>query len=158
MINKPLFPELFQVSEIEISYRNHTPSEDRIKVPSTSVALDIFNCSWDRNKIELVEQCKILLLNHNGCCLGIFNLASGGSSNCPFDPRIVFATAIKANASAIILAHNHPSGSLIPSKNDILITKNIIKAAKLFGIAVLDHIILTADGYFSFSQNKILPK
>jgi hypothetical protein len=62
MMNRPLFPELFQVAEIAISYHNHTPYQDRIKVPKPSVAYDIFSASWDSDKIELIEQCKIYCL------------------------------------------------------------------------------------------------
>lgn len=158
MMDIPLFPELFQVSEIEISYHNHTPFADRIKISNTSTALDIFNSTWDRNKIELVEECKILLMNITGHCLGIINLSTGSANRCPFDIRIVMAATIKANASAIILAHNHPGGSLTPSNDDISLTKTLVKAAKLLGIAIIDHLILTKHGYFSFSQNKILPR
>lgn len=157
-MDSQLFPELFQVSEIEVSYRNPMPYDNRVKVSSTSVAYDIFNCTWDRGKIELVEQIKVLLLNHDNGCLGIVNLTMSIINFCPFDPRLVFATVLKTNATAIVLAHNHPSGSLNPSNNDIAVTKSIVKAAKLLGITVMDHLILTAHGYYSFSENNILPK
>lgn len=121
-----LFPEMFQVAEIEVSYRNPIPYQDGIKVPSTSIAYDIFRCTWDKGKIELVEQCKVLLLNKNNHCLGIINLTMGINNFCPFDPRLVFGTTLKAIATAIVLAHNYPSSRLEPSADDIIITKNTL--------------------------------
>lgn len=71
-------------------------------------------------------------------------------------PREVFSDAIKERAAAIILAHNHPSGNVCPSKEDILITNRLYEAGTILGIKVLDHIILAPSGeYFSFIQNDI---
>lgn len=67
------------------------------------------------NNIELVEQAKVLLLNRANFALGIFEVSSGGVSGTVVDPKLVFAAAIKANASTITLARNYPSGSLQPS-------------------------------------------
>jgi len=63
--------------------------------------------AWDHNKIELVEQFYILLLDRGNASLGISNILMGGVSSCIVDPKIVFATALKTRASGIILAHNH---------------------------------------------------
>jgi DNA repair protein RadC len=158
MMDNPVFSELFQVAEIEVSYRNPTPYQDRIKVKGTHIAYEIFNCTWDKDKIELVEQFKVLLLNQDNGCLGIVNLTMGIINFCPFDPRLIFGTALKANATAIVLAHNHPSGNLNPSTNDIASTKKIVQAAKLLGISVMDHLVITPQGYYSFLQHGILPK
>ncbi len=71
-------------------------------------------------------------------------------------PREVFADAITDRAASIILVHNHPSGSLTPSKEDKLITERLIKAGNIVGIKVLDHIIISKNGYFSFQKEGIL--
>lgn len=68
-------------------------------------------------------------------------------------PREVFRAAIKANAAAIIIAHNHPSGQLVPSEEDCGLTKRLGQAGEVVGIAVLDHIILGHSGYFSFLES-----
>lgn len=68
-------------------------------------------------------------------------------------PREVFADVIAERASAVIIAHNHPSGELKPSKEDITITKRIKEASKVLGINLLDHIIFNAKGYYSFVEN-----
>ncbi|MCS7231954.1 MAG: DNA repair protein RadC [Elusimicrobiota bacterium] len=71
-------------------------------------------------------------------------------------PREVFEPAIKHLAAQIIIAHNHPSGSLEPSEEDIQLTKRLIKAAEILGIELIDHIIISKEGYYSFKQNKII--
>jgi len=71
-------------------------------------------------------------------------------------PREVFADAIADRAAGIIIAHNHPSGTLEPSRTDLAITRRLHEVAKLVGIDLLDHVILTKDGYYSFSDEGML--
>jgi DNA repair protein RadC len=71
-------------------------------------------------------------------------------------PREVFADPITDRASAVILAHNHPSGDLTPSKEDILLTRQLKEAGETLGIAVLDHIIFSQKGHYSFLENSCL--
>lgn len=68
----------------------------------------------------------------------------------------VFTEAIKEHASAVVLSHNHPGGTPVPSSNDIRTTQKLLKAANLLGIALLDHIIITRNSYFSFLEHNIL--
>ena len=93
-----------------------------------------------------------MLLNNASRVLGIFEVSKGGISGASADVRIVFAAALKANATGIILAHNHPSGQLVPSDADKYITENMRKAGELLNIRVLDHLIVTAEGFCSFSD------
>ena len=69
------------------------------------------------------------------------------------DVKLIIQAALLANASAIIIAHNHPSGNLRPSIEDNRLTKRVAEAAKLFDIAVLDHLIVTSESFYSFSDN-----
>lgn len=71
-------------------------------------------------------------------------------------PREIFEPAIRYLAAEIILVHNHPSGQLEPSDEDLVFTKRIIKAGEFIGIEVADHLIITKDGYFSFAENKLI--
>ena len=68
-------------------------------------------------------------------------------------PREVFRPAIESNAAAVILAHNHPSGEVTPSEEDIEITKQLVQAGKIMGISLLDHVIITKDAFASISAN-----
>ena len=72
------------------------------------------------------------------------------------DIKIIFAIAIKTLSSSIILAHNHPSGDLNPSNPDISLTKKPKQAGEILGVKVLDHIIVTPEGYYSFSDEGII--
>ncbi|MBQ9630946.1 MAG: DNA repair protein RadC [Treponema sp.] len=71
-------------------------------------------------------------------------------------PREVFSEALMENAAAIIVCHNHPSGSCTPSLEDIEATRNLLEAANIIGISLLDHIILDREGYFSFLEHNLL--
>ena len=73
------------------------------------------------------------------------------------DIKIIFQTALKAVASGLILVHNHPSGQLQPSEADINITKKIVDAGKILDIAVIDHSIITSDGYYSMADEGVMP-
>ncbi|MEN3013793.1 MAG: DNA repair protein RadC [Endomicrobiia bacterium] len=85
-----------------------------------------------------------------------FEIISIGTINASLvHPREVFEPAIKNLACQIIIAHNHPSGSLEPSEEDLKLTERLIKAGEILGIEVLDHIIISKEGYYSFKQNKI---
>ena len=72
------------------------------------------------------------------------------------DMRLIFATALLCRSNSIILAHNHPSGSLTPSNADRNLTDQAIQAGKLLSIAVNDHIILTSDCYYSFRDEGLM--
>ena len=148
---------LFAVNEIEIIYRNKTPYQDRIQIQSSATAYEILRHAWNENRMELVEEFKILLLDQKNNCLGISHIATGGMSACLADPKIIFATALKARATSIILAHNHPSGNLTPSDADKTLTRKIKEGGKLLDIAVFDHLIVTPHNYCSFADEGLMP-
>lgn len=83
-------------------------------------------------------------------------VALGNSNSAIINPREVFFDAVQARASAVILAHNHPSGIVSPSQEDIETTRRLCSAADLLGISVLDHIIITKNEYFSFKEHNLL--
>lgn len=88
--------------------------------------------------------------------LGWSKISSGGATSTIVDPATIFQLALLANATSIILAHNHPSGIIKPSKADKTITKRIKESGELLEIEVIDHIILTANKYISFKENQII--
>ena len=148
---------LFTITEVEIIYRNKLKSSERPKVTTSKDAYDLLLRSWNHNKIELLEEFKILLLDRNNKCLGISHIAQGGVSACIVDPKIVFSTALKSKASGIILAHNHPSGNLSPSTHDLSLTDKLSKGARLLEMSILDHLIVTESGYYSFADEGQMP-
>jgi DNA repair protein RadC len=113
--------------------------------------------TWDKDSIEHTEELKVLLMNRSNSVLGVFSVSKGGLSGTLTDVRLIYQAAIKANASGIIVAHNHPSSNTNPSESDTKITKKIQEAGNLMDIVLLDHIILTPDGeYFSYADQGLI--
>lgn len=150
-------PSLFAVTEVELVYRNNRKPEDRPRIVESAAAYHLLLQAWDMNRIELVEQFKVVLLDRNNSCLGISSISSGGISACIVDPKIIFATVLKARASSVILAHNHPSGNLKPSQADIDLTKKLKDGGALLDVLILDHLIVTPFSYYSFADNGLHP-
>lgn len=148
---------LFKVNEVQIVYRNKIPYQHRIQIRSSATAYEILLASWDQNRLELIEQFKILLLDQQNNCLAISEIATGGTSACLADPKVIFATALKTRAAGIILAHNHPSGNLQPSEADKALTRKLKDGGRLLDIAILDHLIVTPRNYRSFADDGLMP-
>lgn len=146
----------YQLAEIEISYKPKFKVLERPQIDCSNKAYDILMSNWDLDKIELVEEFKIVLLNRRNRVLGIVNISQGGMSGTVADPKIIFAVALKACASGIILSHSHPSGESSPSEADIRLTKKLTEAGKLLDLHILDHIIVCADGYYSFKDEGMI--
>jgi DNA repair protein RadC len=157
MLDHSAIQTLFSVNEVELVYRNRTKTNSRIKVTSAHTAYDVFLSAWDMNKIDLLEEFLILLLDRNSHCLGLSRISSGGVSSCIVDPKIVFAMALKSRASGLILAHNHPSGNLIPSRADEALTRKLIEGGHLLEIGIMDHLIITPTQYYSFANEGMIP-
>lgn len=101
------------------------------------------------------EEFWILLLNTSNLVLKKLKISSGGVSGTVVDTRIIFKAAIDHHASSIIMCHNHPSGNLTPSEADKKITKNMKEAGKIMEIMLLDHLIITENGFYSFVDEGI---
>jgi len=90
-----------------------------------------------------------VLLNGMNRLIGVETVAIGGLHSCMMIPRDLFKSAILANASSIIVCHNHPSGDLTPSIQDLKMTHKVVKAGNILGIKVLDHLIISHEGFRS---------
>lgn len=143
-----------QVSEIKISYSNKNPL--KIKITSSKIIYDLIIGQWDSGTIEYQEEVKIILLNRSNVVLGIYEMSKGGISGTVVDIRIILGVALKCGASSIIMIHNHPSGKLIASDADKTITRKLKQACELLDIDLLDHLIITREGYYSFTDEGIL--
>lgn len=143
---------LFRVTEVELVYRSRLKPHERPKVNNSESAYNILLANWDMNKIELVEQFKILLIDHGNRCLGISDISTGGVAACIADPKIIMSIALKARASGIVLAHNHPSGNIKPSRSDREVTKKLQMAARFFDMDISDHLIINPYHYYSMAD------
>jgi DNA repair protein RadC len=149
-------PEWSEIAEVELVYKSNIKASMRPTLNSSNDVYELLLQSWDKNKIELQEQFKILLLNRANKVVGIFEVSSGGITGTVADPKLIFMAALKANACMIILAHNHPSCNLKPSKADQDLTEKIKQGGKLLDISVLDHLIITSEGFYSFADEGML--
>ena len=148
---------LFQVAEIQLSYRAGATLSDAPVVSQSSDAFRILSACWDPDTIGLFEEFKVLLLNRANKVLGVINLSSGGMTGTVVDIKLVFGAALKGAATALILSHNHPSGNLRPSEADLTLTRQLVEVGKLLELPVLDHIILTPEGiYKSFADEGLM--
>ncbi|MEC4036910.1 JAB domain-containing protein [Myroides odoratimimus] len=143
-------------SEVELIYKSKIKASQRPQITSSYSAYQIALKAWDSNKIELLEQFKVLMLSNNNKVLGVLEASSGGITGTIVDLRIIFSALLKANATAFLIVHNHPSGKLAPSDADRQITRKIKEASKILDITLLDHLIITAESYYSFADEGIL--
>jgi DNA repair protein RadC len=148
--------KIYQVAEIELVYKSSSDMTTRTVIRKSQDAYKMLMQSWEQDKMELLEQFSVLLLNRGGKVLGVYHASSGGTSGTIVDIKLIMTAALKTNAAKLILAHNHPSGTLRPSEADRVITSKIVTAGKLLDISVDDHIILTPTSYFSFADEGIM--
>ncbi|WP_339707472.1 JAB domain-containing protein [Algoriphagus aquimarinus] len=145
----------FEVAEIKLSYSAKVKTSHRPRVESSRQLYEVFAKVWDQDRIEFVEDFKVMLLSRANRVSGIVTISSGGTAGTVVDVKLVYAAAIKANASSEILL-NHPSGNLSPLNQDLRLTQRVKEAGKILDIPVLDHLIMTAEGFYSFADYGVL--
>jgi DNA repair protein RadC len=133
--------------------RKEMHSEKRIKITSATVAYNLLRGYYQ----DLMhEECYVIYVNNANDVLQIKQLSIGGQSATLIDAKIVFKLGIDLSATGIILSHNHPSGQLKPSEADLKLTKKIVRFGEMIEMNVLDHLIITDNGYFSFANENLL--
>jgi len=137
--------------KLRIVYSRNQQTKDRKKIQSSQDAYAVFKKIWSK-QIEVREEMYVLFLNRKNNVLGYHILSIGGITGTVADLRLLFAVALKSLATSIIIAHNHPSGQLSPSGEDIELTKKIKETGDIMNITLLDHLIVTTDTYYSFSD------
>jgi DNA repair protein RadC len=139
------------IAALELGKRRLSQVSDTnsMKVTSSADAYRIIRPELD----ELShEEFYVMILNRSNIVVKKEQVSRGGMSSTIVDPKIVFKAAVNHGASGIILAHNHPSGTVKPSEQDIRLTKKLREGAHILDIALLDHIIVGANTYFSFAD------
>ena len=146
-----------QVNEIQLSYHPDIEVYKGSKISSSKEAFNFFSQSFNQKLLSIQEQFLVIFLNRSNKPLGVLKLSTGGIHSTVADIRLIMATALKSLSSAIIIAHNHPSGDLKPSQSDLQLTKQIKDACKFFDLQLLDHLILNPVGeYSSFADEGVL--
>lgn len=141
----------YKIPQVRLSYVSDVTVEKQ-KVSDPASSSEIFRKTYADGEIDYQESFKVAYLNRAMKILGIHTISTGGTSSTVVDSKIIFSGALLANASSIILCHNHPSGNLKPSPQDDSLTKKLVAAGNVLDIKVIDHIILSTDGYFSYAD------
>jgi DNA repair protein RadC len=142
------------VAALEIGRRRQAGSY--LQKPVISTSRDLANYLQSTFQDHNREVFAVAYLNQSNKINHFHIISEGGITGTIADPRIILKKALEENAVSLVLCHNHPSGSLKPSRQDEEITKKIKEAARYFDIKVLDHIIVSDSGYFSFADEGIL--
>jgi DNA repair protein RadC len=144
-----------QVAEVQLIYKNKVKTSERKKITMSSQAVEILKPFYD-DVIEYKEVFYCLFLNQANHVLAISKISEGGLNATVVDLKMIFQYALKVNAQGIILSHNHPSGNKAISDADMKITKQIIEAGKIMQVQILDHLIITSEGYTSFQDEGVI--
>jgi len=141
------------IGEVELVYKKK--SINKISVKTSQDAVDFARNVWPAD-INIKESLIVLHLNRAGNIVSWHNLSNGGINGTVCDVRLAVKTALDSLASGVIMIHNHPSGNLNPSDSDNKIASEIKEGMKFLGIELLDSIIITDDGYYSFADSGLL--
>lgn len=146
---------LTTVTEAQLVYRYSAPAAARPKVNTSVDAYQLLYPLFDAC-MDMREEFWMLLLDRGNRVKCAYRVSQGGMHGTVADPKLIFAAALKGLAAGILLAHNHPSGRATPSEEDVRLTRKLVEAGRLLDIAVHDHLIVTREGYYSFSDNGAL--
>lgn len=142
------------VAALELGRRRQgTQVKSKPKITSSQ---DAYDCLYGEMEDLGHEVFKILLLNRNNQVTKLVTISTGGVAGTVVDPKVIFKKALEEQSSGIILSHNHPSGNLRPSQADLEITKKLVSAGKTLEINVLDHLIISDKGYYSFLDEGLI--
>ncbi|UTX48832.1 JAB domain-containing protein [Chryseobacterium sp. MA9] len=142
------------VNEIKLTYSREGNAEKLIT--NSNDAVEVFRAHFDSGEIDYRESFYALYLNNAHKVLGIKRISESGISSTLVDIRIIMQAALLCNASSLIVTHNHPSGNLKPSSEDVKMTNKIKDASEFLNIQLLDHCILTSTEYLSFADEGLL--
>jgi DNA repair protein RadC len=133
--------------------RRSAQGRERARIATSA---DAFEVVRPRIADLAVEEFWMLVLDRGLRLVDLCRISAGGMHGTVADPKVIFKEAIDRRASAIILCHNHPSGQLRPSEEDIRLTRKLVEGGRLIEVAVQDHLIVTSGGYYSFADNGMM--
>ena len=147
----------FTIQEMEVVYLPTKLTASNETISNSASAYHVLKQLFNPNTISYQEECMVIYLNQASRIIGAQKLSRGGINATIVDIRIILATALKSLSTAIIIAHNHPSGNLVPSDGDKNMTKQLGEACKLMELTLLDHLIISPDsGYLSFADDGLM--
>jgi DNA repair protein RadC len=142
--------------EIEISIKFKGAKSKLQSIHTYDDIIGVLRKIFNADQMDWCEEMVMICLNNNRKLIGYYKVSKGGMQHTVADPRVIATVALQSAATMVIIAHNHPSGVLMPSTNDKEVTLRIRDGLALLDIQLLDHIIMTSEGYFSFATNKLI--
>lgn len=144
----------YQLPEITLKFKAGNYTKHKISCSKTCATL--LREMYDADTLEYTESFIVLLLNKQNETIGWNKISQGGLSSVLVDIRVLFTVALQAGATSMIISHNHPSGTLVASDQDLALTRRVAEAGKLLDIHLLDHIIITANDYSSLADKGLI--
>jgi DNA repair protein RadC len=146
------------LNELSLSYKRSLQLNDPqfMHLNSSSKVSNLLRHIWDEDQLEVRESFYVLFFSSGLDLVGYQKISEGGLDAVIVDLRLLFSIALLSRASSIVVAHNHPSGTLKPSEADKILTKRIVQAGELLSLNLNDHIILTKSSYYSFRDEGLL--
>ena len=146
------------LGEVTLNYKYHNPSiKDRPLITNSADAVAVIKLVIDMQRIGLQEQFIVIYLNQANKVIGTMNVFSGSINSTVIDIKLILASGILLMSKSVIVAHNHPSGNLKPSKEDLALTKRLSNALQYMEMKLVDHFIITPDDdYLSFANEGLL--
>ena len=144
---------VYKCCEMEIRYSTKVKADERIVAITSEALADAFRNFYPDGAIEYCESMYAALLDNQFRIIGIIRCSEGVLDSAPFNFRKIMQAALLCNATGIAICHNHPSGSLTPSTLDKEGTRKLMEMCRVMQYKFVDHIILTAESYYSFNDN-----
>lgn len=145
------------VAELKVSYEPTTRTNVRIK--NVDDAFKVFSEMWDKELFHIQEQFCALFINRANEVIGFRTISTGSLDATTIDIKLVLTLALQCRAVGVLIAHNHPSGNAKPSASDNNVTYKLKEACQAVDLTLLDHLILTSDGYYSYAdKTKLLDR
>jgi DNA repair protein RadC len=147
--------EVYNYTEVNFMFKNHLRPEEREVLNNAGLVYDFTRKLFGMD-IETKEHFFLVCLNNAMQVLSVFHVSTGGITSCIVDLRMLFIVALNCQATQILIAHNHPSGNLTPSEADNRLTIKMKEASKLLDIHLIDHLIVSDYGYYSYADEGTL--
>jgi DNA repair protein RadC len=150
-MKKKFNPNVISVAEVDLIYKSKVKATDSTSIKCSTDAYNVLLSCWEKDKCNWWSSSKYYSLIEQ-IRFWVYHLSTGGITGTVADPRLLFTASLKLNTCGVILAHNHPSGNLQPSRADEELTNKIKHAGNFLDIKVLDHVIVHSEGYYSFAD------
>jgi len=142
--------------KINVSLHPIGKVSERRRINSSRDAYEILKSFWNSDTINLYEEFYVLFLDRKNGVIGYRNMNRGSNCGTVVDSKLIFHIGLSLSANSIILSHNHPSGNMQPSREDIKLTKKIRDGAELLDLKVFDHLIICPETYYSMTDEGII--